>query len=317
MNPAKAISGIIFCAILACCVAVSSAEVVDKIAVVVNDDIITNSEIERLLIPVYHQYKNMYSGQELISKLEEIRSRIVEQLIGDKLLSGEAKKLGIEATEEEVGARLNEAISQFPNRRAFELAIAGQGLTVKDLKERYKEQLTVRKLINQKVGSRIIITPVEIGDYYKEHSADFARAEEIKLRNILIRKEPDNQKALEIITDISEKLKSGSDFTELAASYSQGSGAPEGGLMGYVKKGDLMPEVESVVFGMKEGDVSGIIDAGGGYYIFKVEERKSEHTRPLSEVRMEIEDAIYRERMSLKVRQLVEDLKKNAYIAFR
>jgi len=297
----------------------SHGEVVDKIAIVVNDEIITESEITRALHPVYEKYRGLYSQDKLLAKLEEAKQKIVQQFIDDRLILSEAKKLNIEVDDKEVDKRIDDLIKRLGSKESFERTLSEQRITIKDLKARYREQLMTRRLIDQKVGAKIVITPIDITNYYNKNMAEFIQPEEVKLRNILIspKNDADSKKAAELARDISKRLKEGCDFAGLAKVYSAGPGASEGGDMGYVKKGDLMPEIEKVVFNLKEGETSDIIQTKLGYHIFTVEGKKPARTLTISEARRDIEEAIFREKVNQKVDGWVTSLKKNAYIAFK
>jgi len=305
-------------AVFAICAAASlHAEVIDKIAVVVNDEVITETEISRMLAPVYVRYKQLYQGDELIAKLEKARQGIVEQLIEDRLILTEAKKLNIEVDEQDVEAKVEEARKRVGSKERFDQELASEGMGLKDLRRYYREQLMKNSLINQKVGGKITVTPVEIDNYYRDHMGDFAQPEEIRLMNILIRPGEDPEKASAAAEEVLQKIKAGGDFAELAKAYSQGPNASEGGLMDFAKKGDLLPEVENVVFNLKEGEVSGIVRTEAGYYIFKVDRKEAAKALSLPEARREVEDAIFKEKARQKVKGWIEGLKKNAYIAFK
>jgi len=297
----------------------ASAEIVDKISIVVNDEIITESEIQNAIQPVYEKYRSLYSGKKLVEKLEEARQKIAEQIIEDRLILSEAKKSGIKVDDKEVDLKLEEVVTRAGSRQAFETALAEQRMNLKDLKARYKEQIMARRFIDQKIGSRIMITPVDIAKYYNENLADFSQPEEIKLRNILIsiKNEPDAKKAAELAGNISERLKEGGDFSGLARVYSTGPGAEEGGLMGWVKRGYLLPEIDKVVFDLKEGETSDIVQTSLGYHIFKLEEKTPARTLSLSESRRDIEEILYRQKITERLKGWIEDLKKSAYIAFK
>lgn len=293
--------------------------VVDKIAVVVNNEVITQGEIDRMLMPVYQHYKTIYQGQDLVAKLDEARQKIMGQLIEEKLLLGEAKKLNIEVDEKDIAGRISEAQKRFGSKEVFEKALAEQRMTIKDLKAKYRDQLMTRKLVEQKVGARIFITPVEVSEYYRKHAAEFVQSDEILPRNILIRPSQDlpSDKALELAQLIGRRLKEGADFAELARTYSSGPGASEGGLMGYRKRGELAPEIEDVIFNLREGEASEMIQTGMGYFFFKIEEKRQGKSLSLSEARGQIEELLYSEKGREKMKGWVEGLKKNAYIAFR
>ena len=87
--------------------------------------------------------------------------------------------------------------------------------------------------------------------------------------------------------------------------------------MGYIKRGDLLPEIEKAVFVLKPGEVTGIVQTSLGYHIFKVEEKEAPKTLSLSEVRHDVESAVYKSKADAKIKGWLEGLKKNAYIAFK
>ena len=190
---------------------------------------------------------------------------------------------------------------------------------MRDLKTRYKEQFMIRKTIDQKVGAKVQVTPSEVSDYYNKHIAEFVQPEAMKLSNILIRPREDlkPEKAFELANKILKKLREGGDFSELAKTFSEGPSAAEGGLMGYVKSADLAPEIVKALSALKDGDISGVVQTGAGYHIFKIEEKRPAGTLTLSEVRRDIEEALFKEKIHEKVKGWLETLKKNAYIAFK
>jgi parvulin-like peptidyl-prolyl isomerase len=293
--------------------------VVDKIAIVVNNEVITQREVDRMLAPIYEQCRAVYQGVELAKKMTEARNAVINQLIEDKLILSEAKRLNIEVDAREVNARMDDVIKRLGSQERFESLLAQEGLTRKTLFEHYREQVMVKRLIDQKVGSNISISPTEINNYYKQHANEFISPEQVKVNNILIRarKGGDANKALEQAKEIERRIREGCDFAALAKEYSDGPNASEGGSMGFVKRGDLMPDIEAMVFRMKEGEVSGLIKTDLGYHLFKVEEKKEREIRSLAEVRRDVEDAIYKEKMRGKLKGWIESLRKNAYIAFK
>lgn len=293
-------------------------EVIDKISVVVNDEVVTEGEIDRLMIPAYQKYTGLYKGNVLLKKLEEARQKVIEQLIEDKLMLSEAKKMNIVVDDKEVQDKIEETVKHFESRKAFEDALEQQRVTVKTLRQRYLEQIMVKKAVDKKVGSRIMMSPIDVSNYYNSHLTDFAAPAEVKLWNILIKTDPVNpQKKYELVREILRRLREGGDFAGLAKEYSEGPNASEGGLMGYVKKGDLMPEIEKVVFNMKEGETSNMVQTSLGYHIFKVEEKRDERTLSFAEARRQAEETVYRDKIQSKVKEWIAGLKKNAYIAFR
>ena len=306
--------------VLAAFTALSGAAVVDRIVVVVNNEIITQREVDIMLAPIYGQYRNMYKGEELIKMLEDVREKILKQLIEDRLIFSEAKKLNITIEEKEIDARIDEMRSKVGSERELENMLNEQNLTLNELRARYKEKIMIRKLVDQKVGAKIIITPLEVKNYYNDNKDSFMQPEEIRLRSILIK--PSKERggeagALQAMRGIMKRLKEGCGFEGLAKEYSDAPGADESGSMGYVKKGDLMPQIEEIVFNLKEGEITGIIQSPLGYHIFKVDEKKIRRMRELAEVRQDIEEFLYREKAGQKLKGWIDSLAKSAYIEFK
>lgn len=295
------------------------AETLDKIIVVVNNEVITQGELDKMLAPAYQHYKMQLQGNELLRKLDETRQMILEQLIDEKLILSEARKKNVEIDEKEVAKKMEEAQGRFGSRELFEKALAEQRMTPKELKNRFRDQILTRKLIDEYVGSRIFITPVDVSEYYKKHPEEFTQPEEVSLRCILIK--PSRERTLvqsaELAAKVREQIRSGTDFGDLARTYSEGPGASDGGMMGYKKRGELLAEIEDAVFKLKDGEVSEPLHTSLGIFIFKVDERHAAKTMTLSEGRRFIEEAIYRERAKEKMKGWVENLKKHAYIAFK
>ncbi len=294
---------------------------VNEIAVVVNDKVITQSEVNKILMPIYTQYKSAYSGEELLQKLQEARKNVLNQMIEDKLMLQEAKKQGIEVSDEELEEKLNQVKSQFSNDEEFRQILKSENLTMLDLKEKYKEQIMIKKLINREVRSEIDITPTGVFRYYQEHEEDFRIPAKIKVQTILIRKTNETQSQSvnlkERIEKIYKELKEGTEFSKLAKEYSEDPSAEDGGNMGYIKKGEMMAKIDKALFLLKVGEISDIIETKIGYHIFKVNDKKESIIKPFKEARTEIENLLFQKKAKARFKEWMEGLKENAYISIK
>ena len=296
------------------------AAVIDRIVVVVNNEIITQREIDIMLAPIYNQYRTTYKGEDLIRRLEEVREAIIKQLIEDRLILSEAKKQNITVDEKEVDERIDDIRNKVGGDKELDAMLHQQNLTVNELRARYKEKIMIRKLIDRKVGAKIIITPLEVKNYYNENKEQFLSPEEIQLRQILIKVKPGQggqEESLRRAREIVKRIGEGCDFGGLAKEYSEGPYVENGGIMGYVKRGDLMPQIEDIVFDLKDGESTGIIQSTLGYHIFKVEQRRLRRVKELPEVRQDIEEYLYRDKADKRLRGWIDSLAKSAYIEFK
>ena len=297
------------------------AEIVDGIVAVVNNEVVTQAELNAILLPLYTQYKSTYSDEELLKKIDEAKKNILYKLIEDKLILQEAHKIGMPATDEEVAERLEQIKSQFSSSQEFKSALASQGLTVVDLKEKYREQIMIKKMVNREVRSRVSVTPIEIALFYEKNKDDFNLPAQVKVMTIVIRKsEADlesNTDSLKKIRMIELKMAEGEDFTKLAREYSQDPSAVDGGDMGYIGKGQMMKKIDEVIFSLQPGEISETIETPVGYHVFKIVEVKEAGAESFDEARMQIENYLFQEKAKERFDEWMTNLKENAYISVK
>lgn len=292
----------------------------NKILAVVNDEVITQADLDVALSSAVEELKREYSGPELNAKIEDTRKEFLNQMIDDKLILQEAKKLGVTADELEVDDKLKDIKSHFPSEEAFYSEVEKSGISTDILKKRYRENIIMGKLVSYQVREKVVVTPTEIEDYYKKHMNELRAPESVHLRSIMVRfdvKVDSVDAVKQKAQDIVKLAREGRDFGELAKLYSQGAKAEENGDFGFVGKGTMREDFEKVIFALKPGEVSEPVKADTGYYIFKVDERKESYLRPLSEARADIENTIFREKAQKRYEEWMAKLKRDAFIQIK
>ena len=294
--------------------------VIDKIVAVVNGEVITQREMVQHLIPIFEEYKKEYTGRRLEEKMVEVEDMVLSQLIDDKLILSEAKKEGVEATDEEIDLKLQAIEDRFESEKQFRAALANQNVSLSELRENFKNEIIKSKLVRKEIGWKIVITPIEVRQYYDTHIDDFKEPEKARVFNILITINSENwadEKAGFLIEKIQRLIKDGRDFEELAKEYSQGPNAKDGGNLGLVKKGQMIREIDEAIFSLKEGGISDIVKSSIGYHLFKVTEKYQSDLKDFYSVSSEIEDLIYKKKIDKSFRKWLKELRKNAYISVK
>lgn len=159
---------------------------------------------------------------------------------------------------------------------------------------------------------RVEVRPEDIEEYYELHLDEFSHPEEVRLRHILLKLEPgfkeevfeEKKRALQ---EILEKVRKGEDFAALARAHSEDATAIRGGDLGYVKRGELVPEVESAAFALKPGEVSDIVSSPFGLHILKAEDVRAARQDALDEVKERIREGIAREKARQLARRKAEE----------
>lgn len=304
--------------------AAGETQLLDRVVAVVNDEAITQSELDVLLRPVYEQYKNEYQNEQLIMMLDQARQKLLNQLIEDRLVFQEAKTRGIEVNESEIEEQMEELKKSAPTLEALEEALKREGLTLSAMRERLKRQSMIRDLQEMEIRSKVVVSPTEIETYYQNHPGEFSSQEQIKVRTITVKKNDESRdKGLtdEIakvkIEDARKKILSGEDFEKMAQEISEDTHAQNGGLTDWIHKGEMIPVIDDVIFNMREGELSEIIETPMGYHLFRLEKRKEGFKRALDEVRSDIFAILFREKASKRFQDWMQELKRNAYISIR
>lgn len=299
----------------------AEAELINKVIAVVNDEVITQQDASRLLAVLYAQYANMYEKDELVKKMEELKKNILKQMIEDKLILSRAKELNINVTEEEVNDKLGYIKNGFPSEKDFYELLEAQGITMADLKDRYRDQIMVKKIVDLEVKSRVMVLPSEVTEYYEKHKSEFKDSGKYKykVRHIMIKAE--DEVSLELakveIQDIYNKLKEGQDFAELAKRYSQGPNKDQGGDMGYIEQGEMLEELDKVIFTLKPGEFSEPVKSKIGYHIFKVEDIKDASYFNLADQQNDIKNMLFQERFKKRLDEWLAELSSKAYISIK
>jgi parvulin-like peptidyl-prolyl isomerase len=196
------------------------------------------------------------------------KDSFLEQLINEELLMQEANKLGIVASDEEAEGIFNNVVNKSGiSIKEIDEQLALKGFDEKDLKDYYKKQLTMTKLVNQTVFSKMSISDNETKEFYNENIDMFkAGAGEIRVSHILVNTE-------EEVKEILAMLKNGSDFKELAIEKSiEPAAKTTGGDLGFFGKGQMIQEFEDAAFALKKiGELSEPVKTEFGWHIIRKE----------------------------------------------
>jgi peptidyl-prolyl cis-trans isomerase D len=170
-------------------------------------------------------------------------------------------------------------------------------------------------------GGKPQISDAEVQAYYNQHQAQYQVKEQVKVRHILIAvpqgaDEKTGQAARAKAEDLLKQIKSGGNFAELASKHSDDPGSKAaGGELGWLDRGRTVPEFDKVAFTLSPGQTSDVIKTQFGYHILQVEDKKTAHLRPLSEVKSEIVPVLEQQRIGAAEQtfasQLAGDAKKN------
>ncbi len=298
----------------------AKTQLANAVAVIVNDAVITYTDIERYIEPsmelLYRQYGD--KPQVLDEKIAAARQDGTEQLVERQLILSDWKTSGYNLPESILDDEVRDRIrDKFGDRLTLTRTLQAQGITFERFRQQIREDIIVGVLRNKNVSSSIIISPQKIEDYYGKNRDKFKQADQIKLRMIVLNESASNPEgAKKLAEEIRGKIKEGSTFAEMASIYSEGSQAKSGGDWGWVERTVLRKELADTAFSLKPGELSDVVHLEKAYYLMLVEQKKASQFMTLSEVRDDIEKTLIAEERTRLQKKYIERLKTKSFIRY-
>ncbi|NQT95410.1 MAG: SurA N-terminal domain-containing protein [Candidatus Omnitrophica bacterium] len=293
-----------------------AAEVVNRIIAVVNDEVITQSELEESMLPFVADYRVRYGEEELGDKIDEARADALNRLIEEKLLLEESKKREVDVTEKEIDERIERVKKKFKDEDEFYQVIRASGMSIAKLREKYKGQIMMRKLVNALINARVQISPTQIAAFYYGNRELFSTPKMVSFK-VLLLKPTDERNLVEtesLSLQVLDRLRAGESFDALVEQYSQGPNIDKGGDMDYMPEDGIIEEIKEVLSKLEVGETSGLIKTSAGFNIIRLTDRKEAGTKTLEEVTGLVRERLFQREAELTLREFVDELKEDAYI---
>jgi peptidyl-prolyl cis-trans isomerase SurA len=300
--------------------AAARGEVVDRVAGIVNGDVVTLSDLRDRAGEEYERAESLAPGKERDEAISAVLRRAFDAIVAEKLLAQQAKDLQLEVTDEQVDAAIQDikTRNKFDDAQ-FDEALGAQGLDRARFRQQVRRELETYQVLQYKVRGRVKITDEDVRNYYQSHPQEFGGEDEIRVRHIFLPLPEDAAAADEAKVraqgeKVIQRLRSGEDFAKVARQVSKGPSAEEGGDLGFLKHGTIQKQLEDAAFALKDGEVSGLVRAGPGLHIVKVEARRKGGGKGFDDAKDEIRDRLMEEQVGTYRQQYLDELKNQALI---
>ncbi len=245
-------------------------------------------------------------------EMNRLRTGIVEEFVLLRhLIFGEADRLGLVATAEDLDRQMQQVRAQFPEEEAYRQALARDNLTEETLREQIRDDVTQRKLIEHLADNAEEPDPEAIEAFLEE------RAEEVRASHILFIPPPgatDAQKdsTLKQAEAVLDSVRAGADFAAMARLHSQGPSGPAGGDLGFFNRGDMVAPFEEAAYALSDsGDVTQApVESDFGYHLIRLTGRRAATPMDSSAARQRI----LRERQRDAVEEGISQLRARATV---
>lgn len=257
------------------------AQVLDRVVAVVENDPILESELNA-------QLQFYILNNRMDPKTPGLREQVLQSMINEKLIVAKAVEDSVTVTDDEVQQQLDAAIQQRVQQVGSEARLEEMyGMPLGRIKREYREEmrknLLAQKLQQQRLGTTQI-GRYEVEEFFQAFRDSLPRVpDEVELSHIFVRpgfgaaERATGHRQMQLLLD---SIRAGADFEEIARRHSQDPGsAPQGGNLGLVRRGQFVKEFESAVFGLGEGQISGIVETELGLHIVQLIERRGDAVR--------------------------------------
>jgi len=250
-------------------------ELLDKLAAVVNDGVVLQSELDEQVVVIAQRLKQQ--GLELPAQ-SVLRQQVLERLVLQEIQMQRAKRAGIRVNDEQ----LNAALADVAQRNGIPLqqlpdALAQQGIDYSAYRDGIRKELTLSILRNRDVIQKINVAPRELEQFLEKQKSRPSELNEYNISHILIAvpqaaTTSQLEEASRRAADIYERAKKGEDFSRLAVAYSNSQTALEGGSLGWRKGPEIPTVLADLVAGLKPGEISEPLRTPSGYHIVRLNE---------------------------------------------
>jgi len=274
----------------------------DKIIAIVNNEVITQKDLNDFLHFTRMQLSRQYKGKELEEKLASLKIDLLNRLIEDRLILQEAKKEKVSVDMSRIKAKLDEVKKRYNSDSEFQAELASQGLTQADIENKIEEQFLMFAIVEQKVRNRITIMPDEITDFYEKNKQEFHSGEEKEFEAFALENK-------DLADTFAYNLKSGQKTEDLAARYPFTMNK-----FNVLEGEDLKKEIQEGVAKLGINEVSASVKIDDKYYVFRLLNIIPPKQLGLSEVQYKIQTFLFERKMQEDLAKWLDELKNKSYI---
>ena len=248
-----------------------------------------------------------------------VRRAVMRQMIAEELLFQESRRQGIVVTAREVDAAVAAARARFKDDEAFETELARRYMDDARYRRKLHRQQAIDRLITRRLTPSISVAEDDIRRFYDANPQRFQTPEKIRVGHILIRSQPGSEPGQDAaarrkIEMIRDKIAQGEDFAVLARQFSEEPARDQGGDMGYIQRGQVIPEIEAAAFDLQVGETSPIVTSGHGFHLIRVTDRKPARVIAFTEARADIQATLMQLKRDQAVKDYVDALRRKADI---
>lgn len=299
----------------------TNENLLDKVAAVVNDEIILYSDLMARYVPISQNLNRIADSRERQRQKARLKADLLSELVNEELVIQAAGDSHISVESREIQAAIDDIKKQnnLDDNQLAE-ALRGQGMSMARYRKDLKRQIIRMRTINIIVRPKVKVSDEDVKARYVEMNKDSDLLSRVKLQHILIAIPPDSDEtviaaAQEKAKMILAKVKKNEPFAELASEFSDDpSTKADSGDLGWIERGTMSAEWEDAIFNMKKGESKGPIKGPNGLHVFKVTEVEKSTKKTFESSKAEIQSKLQQARMEKQTKNWLENLREKAHV---
>jgi len=268
----------------------------EAVVATVNGTEYTKADVEKKITEMTRQF----GGQIPAGMEAEVARQALQNMVDQQLLLAAASSEGMSASEAEIQQQYDAFAAQAPTPDQFQSALTSMGFTDETFRAEIGKNLTIEKLLNEKMASAKTVNPEDVEAYYRDNPDQFMVPEQVQASHILIKVEGTDtpeikEEKRQRLVALKGEIDGGADFAELAGVNSECPSKARGGDLGLFTRDRMVKPFADAAFAMEVGQVSDVVETQFGYHLIKLTDRKAAGSRPLDEVRQQVEGQLDRQ----------------------
>ena len=288
------------------------SSLVNKVAAVVNGEMITMFEVQRIATLEANRLGITGTDQQSDMAREQIFSSVLDSLILEILLEQEAVRYKVTVSDNEVDNEVSKIIARSQiSKKDFEAQLALQRSSMAQLKSDIRKNILRQRMITLMVARKVHISKEEIAGYYEANKDMFSIQDSVELSMILF-------SPLAKAASVLNEIRSGKiSFAEAARIYSTASTASMGGSLGVIPWKDLNREWQAQIAHMQPGEVSDLLNLSGSNVLLQLNSKIQGDPKSLEEATPQIEEILREPKLNERFREYSDELRRKAVVDIR
>jgi peptidyl-prolyl cis-trans isomerase SurA len=295
----------------------ANSRYVDGIVAVVNDEVITVSQVLRQTMPRERVMVRHMSMDDYRAKVNQLREETLEFLINNELMAAEFEDRGYTLPAEFISEQLDSVVARETSGdwELFRSQLQDEGISLQEFEDKLERRLSADALFDEEVRRKVSVNEKEIKTYYRSHHDEFSRPQSVNLQLLKISSTDRDEQALRHrLQEVVDALKEGASFEQVAQQFSDDPTAENGGDLGWKAVDELNERFKQVAYSMEIDKISPPILLKDGIYLLKINERKDKELQPFSVVRDEIERKLREDKQQERYNEFIKNLRNKFYV---